>query len=143
MDMAGEDMRSLNWRRGLLRLWLVLSIIWICLVGWIMRPDEDALSYWKLRGLDDTYIEEETQPRTDRCTQADGSLDASCMSGEWQRAQATRDVMKEALARKTDSLEDIKFTAFVMAGPIIVALILGFVFGWVAKGFSYRDKSEN
>jgi hypothetical protein len=104
-----------------------------------MRPDEDALSYWKLRGLDDSYIEEETQPRTDKCTKPDGSLDAACMSGEWQRAQATRDVMKEALARKADSLEDIRFTAFIMAGPIIAALILGFVFGWVARGFSYRD----
>lgn len=132
-------MRGLNWRRGLIRLWLVLSIIWIVLVGWVMRPDEDALSYWKLRSLDDAYIEAETEPRSEKCTRPDGSLDAGCMDAEWQRAQATRDVMKEALARKQDSLDDLKFTGFVIGGPIVAALILGFVFGWVARGFSYGN----
>ena len=27
-------MVSMNWQRGLLRLWLVLSVVWIVFVGW-------------------------------------------------------------------------------------------------------------
>lgn len=143
MDMAGEDMRSLNWRRGLIRLWLVLSIIWICAVGWIMRPDKDALSYWQMHSLQQDYVEAGVEPKSERCKQEDGSLNADCIDTEWARAQKNRDNMTDAIVRKRESLEDMKFTGGIIAGPIILLLILGFVFGWVAKGFSYRDKSEN
>ncbi|RMF07769.1 MAG: hypothetical protein D6763_11520 [Alphaproteobacteria bacterium] len=129
-------MRALNWRRGLLRLWLVFAVLWIGAVGWILRPDEAAVSYWKLRSLDEAYIAAEARPDEDRCKRPDGSLEARCMSAEWQRAQAARDYMKEALARKEDSLSSLKFAAIVMVGPIVAALVLGFVFGWVARGFS-------
>lgn len=132
-------MRALNWRRGLLRLWLVLAVLWTAAVGWLMRPDEDAMSYWKLRSLDEAYIEAEAKPDEERCKRPDGSLDAACMSAEWQRAQAARDYMKEALARKEDSLSGLKLAGLLIAGPIVAALILGFVFGWVARGFSYTD----
>ncbi len=132
-------MRAFNWRRGLVRLWLVLAVIWIVAVGWVMRPDKDAMSYWKLRSLDDAYIAAQVKPDEARCKRPDGSLDAGCMSAEWQRAQATRDVMKEALARKKESLSSLKLAGILIIGPIGAALILGFVFGWVAKGFSYAD----
>jgi hypothetical protein len=38
----------MNWQRGLLRLWLVLSVIWIIVVGWSenVRCAFGALSVW-------------------------------------------------------------------------------------------------
>lgn len=131
-------MGTINWRRGLTRLWLVLAIIWVGLVVWIMRPDKDAQSYWTLRGLDETYIADEVRVDPERCTRADGSVMDACMEAERRRAAMNRDFMNEALARKNDSLSNMRLAAILVVGPVLGALLLGFVLAWVARGFSSR-----
>ena len=41
--LTGKSQRSMglrmNWRRGLLRVWAVLSVLWVAIVGFVAYPD--------------------------------------------------------------------------------------------------------
>lgn len=37
--------RSWNWRRGLLRLWFVASVLWIVSTGWVLWPGVSPLQF--------------------------------------------------------------------------------------------------
>ena len=37
----------MNWKRGLFRAWLLLTVLWLALITAIMRPDQLASTYWE------------------------------------------------------------------------------------------------
>ena len=37
----------MNWKRGLFRAWLLLTVLWFALFTAIMRPDQLASTYWE------------------------------------------------------------------------------------------------
>lgn len=37
----------MNWRKGLFRLWIIGSTVWIGVIFIVARPDQDALLGWK------------------------------------------------------------------------------------------------
>lgn len=36
----------MNWRRGILRLWVALSLLWVVAATLLLRPDEDVAHYF-------------------------------------------------------------------------------------------------
>ena len=39
-----------NWRRGLIRLWMIATIVWVTFSATVLRVDRDISEYWQCRG---------------------------------------------------------------------------------------------
>jgi hypothetical protein len=43
---------AIRWARGFFRLWLILSLIWIALVGWLYATPGALTEYWRTRNIE-------------------------------------------------------------------------------------------
>jgi hypothetical protein len=104
----------MSWRRGLLRLWLLISAIWIGLVAWIayynaVVPRQAAAAYnacFEARKADSTL-----------------GNPFGCFDG----ASPFADLVPW-------SSDIIKYGTWAFA-PVIATLVLGFSIAWVLAGF--------
>ncbi len=111
----------MNWRRGLLRLWLVLSLCWIVGVG--------ALAW-------------ERGPVTSR----DRAL-AACFEAKKAEGVNVFDCLNEVTPRNDPMTSaDIpsairEYGAYALLPPLI-AFVLGLLGAWVAAGFARKGGGE-
>jgi hypothetical protein len=103
---------EMNWRRGLLRLWLVLSLCWIVLVG---------VFVWQADILRITRIE--------ACDEAES---------EWLKRIECADRLHEAPVGPADIAALGKKTALLALLPPSIALMLGLLGVWVVSGFARK-----
>ena len=47
---AQEEAEVVNWRRGLIRLWMIATIVWVAFSATVLRVDRDISEYWQCRG---------------------------------------------------------------------------------------------
>jgi|SRR5580700_4849520 hypothetical protein len=98
----------MNWRRGLLRLWLVASLLWIGFLGWIGYERHVLLSCFNHR-------------------KANPSL-----GNPFDCFPATGFPEYDYLVPAGAKFYDYFIAAFV---PIMGTLIIGMIVAWVASGF--------
>jgi hypothetical protein len=105
----------MNWTRGLLRLWLVLSILWICAAGLaaIFVWNSDA----RLRASAAQLAEREAE-----CGPDAPNRGPWCNYADVERAYPAPFLV---------------YTSFVL-GPPIALFVLGWTGLWVARGFRER-----
>jgi hypothetical protein len=105
----------MNWRRGLLRLWLVLSLCWIVALGvfaWEQAP-------WKAF-------------RMAACEEAGGNP-IDCYDAERARPEAPVGLSDIAAVGKRWGKE---LAVFALLPPLIT-LVLGLLGVWVVSGFAH------
>jgi hypothetical protein len=108
----------MNWRRGLLRLWLVLSLGWIVSFGVYLWNDNAWIS-----------------SRTTACFEArraEGASPYSCLDPNefLRRARAPVELADVFAAAK-------EYAVYAFLPPLI-ALVLGLLGAWVVSGFARK-----
>jgi len=107
----------MNWRRGLLRLWVLASVIWCALVG------AYAISDWRDHQL--------TPTQTD-----DVNPFAKYVPGKTIEQGGWTITMPGTPASGTSSTVWIE-VAIAIGGPVVV-LLLGIALSWAAAGFAHE-----
>jgi hypothetical protein len=111
----------MNWNRGLFRLWIVLSVVWLALAG------TGAAIIWTNDTPARSFAAAVLRYDTD-CHRADGSK-----PGPWCDVPPVR-----GAAPMPDGLY-----AGMLAGPPLLLLILGWLCLWTARGFRESRASHD
>ena len=111
----------MNWRRGLLRLWLVLSLCWIVLVG-LFAWQNDTLKFARMQACSEAK----------RAQGADAFI---CGLSEEVDEQVRLMSIGVADIATTAIIEEL--VAFALIPPL-VTLVLGLLGVWVVSGFVRR-----
>lgn len=123
----------MNWARGLFRLWLVLSVLWIS--AWIlaMRPDKALVSYQEsIRSA----VEAGVQAADLEAAVAVDPNAANPFEAIQLRAIETK--WRELAERRSNDLLD-----FIYVGPVVSVAVfaVGALLLWASRGFR-RDEAK-
>jgi hypothetical protein len=143
----------MNWRRGLLRLWLVLSLCWIVVVGlyaWAQQPGDAAWSCFEVEqttGANEFVCSRgETFHQSDPVTLKVGDqrvkIDRRFLQLSPEEQNQKVEEIAKALSLKdtltTATIATIKEYAPYALLPPLVTLVLGLLGAWVVSGFARR-----
>jgi hypothetical protein len=150
---------QLNWTRGLLRLWLVASLLWAVPVGWLTWPGDapqDYARYWYYRVAHREVLEERAANEAATAEQRDAAWAEIDARYDGRPHALTSDELQEVLDRITstarpESEQLQKFTtlerdlswdgehacwwAACTFVPPIAVLIVGSSLLWALRGF--------
>lgn len=120
----------MNWSRGLLRLWVVGSVIWVVVFGTLGRIDKTIHSYWRVeRGV--SVVQ--------NLLSSTSSETVQIKSGAFKpRSVVEADLSKLRSARaqrRQDLLAKLGWTAL----PPLGFLVLGYLLYWAISGFRRRE----
>lgn len=114
----------MNWSRGLLRLWMVASVLWICGIfyGW------GLLSEWsKLQRMDALIVRLEAHINLNKpFTNAEGQTFT---------VEKMRDDLSTLQNRRTQAVSRLKEGAWIASVPPVAVVVLAWLASWVASGF--------
>jgi len=113
----------MNWKRGLLRVWIALSIVWVISVF--------AMNWKNIAEANSAYLEDlqEAQSVLETAEQRhNGDLTSAARNRVLMRFQLAdrRQALRNELVRETTSMALI---------PPLIVIVLNFIVGWIASGF--------
>lgn len=117
----------MNWGRGLFRLWLVLSVLWIGTWGFAMRPDQALAEYRESTAAMDSPAERALgllpPDRTEQITEE---------GLQYLALAAVQEKHRKKVERSANNLK-----AFISIGPAFSAtvFIIGALLLWAFRGF--------
>jgi hypothetical protein len=111
----------MNWFRGLLRLWLVVAIPWIVIVGYL-QSDTISAGMRDLKSADSVAIDEEACARTD-------SLEQKSICDLQHRLNRQTEV-----TRGRARADLVASSRWVLAPPLALAFVM-LALAWVIRGF--------
>lgn len=118
----------MNWKLGLLRTWLAVSLIWTGFTTFLIRPDLQAVKYFEpdeqLQTME--FIVSEGVPVFDESDQqiSRGSLQAD---------------LAELKLQKNDQKTRLTKSILITFLPPLLTLVLGLLFQWVINGFRQKQ----
>jgi hypothetical protein len=136
---------QMAWRRGFFRLWVVLAVIWIAVVGWTQYP----LGHWgmKIRTDGDCWERFAHWPDGKAFDEWDtyhDSPDGHSDTDRWRDAAAQKILGCQAASLPVtrriemmieDNWADVGFSLALILLPPLSLLALGGIFRWVVAGF--------
>ena len=130
---------SYNYRRGLWRLWIVVSVLWIAGAGAGFRPDEayeaykiDRAALADLKGRNETF--EELARETARARDG-GFAAAERVLG----LPELRVAIGLAKIRLEKSYAALRLAVLITVAPPFGLLLLVAIFPWISRGFARRQ----
>lgn len=120
----------MNWRKGFLRLWLIVSIAWVTF--WVVaeRPYENARLYMRInKGM--------TMMASALSVAVDDEIYIPTTSATMPRAKVEYDFRKLHAARKKTQNVLVDFAKFTLI-PVFALLAFGVLVGWAILGFRQR-----
>lgn len=115
----------MNWSRGLFRLWLVLSTIWLVIAVIVLRPDEEITLYIDSHRKASELAE-------DLRGYSDQSMTTEQQAALLQAKEARFMAAHAKTLRHRGNIISISVTAF---SPPILALAVGGGLLWAMRGF--------
>ena len=125
----------MNWRRGLLQFWLVLSLCWIVAVSVFAWKQER----WVLASSQE-FVFEGTSPDADQSDPITLNLDG-------KRVQVDRRFLQLSPEKQKDTVEEIvnhlnaetakRYALYVLLPPL-ATLVLGLIGAWVVSGVAWE-----
>lgn len=125
------EQAAMNWARGLFRLWLVLSVLWIATWAIAMRPDQQWSQYTE------SYAQAEGLARDLR----EGVTAENLTEAQAEAILRAKEELFLRADRKVQSSWST-ITAFLAIGPGVAAglFVIGFSLLWAFRGF--RGQSQ-
>jgi hypothetical protein len=111
----------MNWFRGLLRLWLVVAIPWVVIVGYL-ESDSISAGLRDLRSADTVEIDEETCART-ACVEQKSICDLQ------------RRLNRQTEVTRGRARADLVASSRWVLGPPLALAFLMLALAWVIRGF--------
>jgi hypothetical protein len=156
----------MNWRRGLLRLWLALSLCWIVAVGvYAWKQEAWIWSQWQLASFDIEgaraagYTDQEIAKHlTEKFPQFDVRGATGYSFGDQILAVTTINIGGQSVwvdsgfkelspEEKNETVDKIRSSIFAITArryaayaflPPLTTLVLGLLIAWVASGFARK-----
>lgn len=100
----------INWRRGFLRAWLVLAVVWIGAAGWIEYSSQ----------VEGPWTDYQKDPLVSDLKQPAQPFDPDA----WLRQHPEPTLWTRSVA-----------AAPIVLGPPLIVLVLGLALGWIISGF--------
>jgi hypothetical protein len=138
-DRRGLNMR-IQWGHGLFRVWLVTSVIWVALSGWIqMQPEQGRVPTWG-----ETKPVPPFDPRKPyEEVRSDGTIKLNKPKNPFDQFDQTAPAFDEnapIVPISSSPIETRVRMAATIIGPPIFLLIFGLSFWWVIQGFKPQEK---
>lgn len=144
----------MNWRRGLLRLWIVLSICWIAAIAAISVSD--IIDRWQsadaaAKLAESAYIDEETGEVRVTTRFGDAALASEPQPPATELERDIVDLNRRLAEARIQGLNDEAerkirrrnqttiFFGGLALGPPILALVIGSALLWAVSGFRQRQ----
>ena len=124
----------MNWRRGLLQFWLVLSLCWIVAVSVFAWKQER----WVLASSQE-FVFEGTSPDTDQSDPITLNLDGRRVQVDGRFLQLSPEKQKDTVEEIVNHLnaETAKRYALYVLLPPLGTLVLGLIGAWVVSGVGW------
>jgi hypothetical protein len=139
-------MKTMKWSRGLFRLWLFLSAIWICVMLFIVEPHK---AYFRMSEAQEALTSNDGLVSKDEFLQGAANAEAADDEAASQRLRIMAEGLVDGALYETDSyvkLEQAKSAltnaTFVTFAPVGVLFLLGAGFLWVCRGFRNYSPSS-
>lgn len=132
---------KLTWGRGLLRLWIVLSVLWAVVVAIALRPDEVITDYQSAKAAlgkgDGLYSYDDLVRASQNAAAADDPAAAERLAQMADRAKEAPDGMLRSSERtKMDqAMRELKEDVAAILAPILISFALGAALLWAVRGF--------
>lgn len=109
----------MNWRRGLLRLWIAASVLWVVFAAFTFRPDRFASNLVASYRTELPEVPAGVENRFARL-----------------QVEQQREAVMNARERMRDrALSNLGAFAFIAAAVPLLALAGGFLVSWIGRGF--------
>ena len=125
----------MNWRRGLLQFWLVLSLCWIVAVSVFAWKQER----WVLASFQE-FVFEGTSLDADQSDSITLNLDGKRLQVDRRFLQLLPEKQKDTVEEIVNHLnaETAKRYALYVLLPPSATLVLGLIGAWVVSGFAWE-----
>jgi hypothetical protein len=124
-----EEREAMNWRRGLIRLWVVAAIVWVASSGAVPRVDRHISDYW--------FGPTDWIPVLPCNSEGQSANGAPCNPNASQQVLTDADLLRlysKATADGQERATLVKDALIVLLPPIVVVLA-GLALTWVVGGF--------
>ena len=123
-------MIPINWRRGLFRMWIAASLVWLIGAGALMqkeiRRDVSALMTAEIQAPKDTSENPAFKGRAHRELERRAA----------EQGQTLEKFLNESAARRAaEQAQNLTFAASVILLPPILLFALGWAGLWIVRGF--------
>lgn len=133
------------WGRGLLRLWIVLSVLWAVVMVIALRPDEAITNYQTAKSAlgdgDGLYSYDDLVRASQNATDADDQEASARLAEMAERAKEAPDGNLRSSERTSmdRAMRELKGSAAAIFAPILVSFTIGAALLWAIRGFR-KDK---
>jgi hypothetical protein len=130
---------SMNWRLGLLRLWVVVSVLWLATCGaWALFQWQAATSarypVTDPNGLKFIVIAPAGTAKADILPFVRNSEVVKMWQADCSKERSISCRQEIPVQMPGEFLDVVQFLIFAMSIPLLV-VIFGLIFGWVISGF--------
>ena len=125
----------MNWRRGLLQFWLVLSLCWIVAVSLFAWKQER----WALASSQE-FVFEGTSPDADQSDPITLNLDGKRVRVDRRFLQLSPEKQKDTVDEIVNHLNAetaMRYAVYVLLPPL-ATLVLGLIGAWVVSGSAWE-----
>lgn len=129
------------WGRGLLRLWIVLSVFWAVALMAGFRADETITNYLSAKSAlgdrDGYYSFSDLSRASQNAAKANDSVAVAWLEEMAERAIKAPDgkIKSQELIRLESAASDLKLFATLIFAPILVTFLIGAALLWAFRGF--------
>ena len=129
------------WGRGLLRLWIVLSVFWAVAMAAFLRTDETIINYQTAKSAlgDRTgiYSYDDLMRASQNAADAGDLVSSAELAEVAAIAAETTDGNWRSPERYEfeSTMDDLKFEAAVILVPILISFFIGAALLWAIRGF--------
>jgi len=129
------------WGRGLLRLWIVLSVLWAVIMVVALRPDEAITNYQTAKSSlsdgDGLYSHDDFVRASQIAADADDPEASARMAELAERAKEAPDgnLRSSERTRMDQAMRELKGAAAAIFAPILVSFAIGAALLWAIRGF--------
>ena len=102
---------SVNWRSGAIRLWIVVSILWVAITAFALEVHESIYTYWIFS--DEKILQGKSAKENGLATQENKPTDMFISLKNMETRDISYDEMRDRLSKFRETLDPIQYYAVI------------------------------
>jgi hypothetical protein len=127
--------KQMSWKRGLVRLWIAVSVLWLIFPTYLLVNDLQIANFsFSVKMIDVAMDYEFSKIPAPKKHDIDEDVPDWATPEYWAKVAQSHEELAQASWKEEVKAAALQFIIFG-AGPPIALLILGFVVRWIIAGF--------